>query len=87
MAGPYDGVAWSHMKSLYSQKIGDPRSVHLGLAMDGMSPFAMSGHLTPYSIWPIMLTLFNLPSWCSTKAGFSWVFMILPSNLTYHWDD
>ena len=38
---------------------GDPRDVSLALCTDGVNPFAHNRVV--YSMWPIILTLFNLP--------------------------
>ena len=38
---------------------GDPRGISLALCTDGMNPF--SEHSTTYSMWPITLSILNLP--------------------------
>lgn len=80
MCGPFDCKAWSHITSTFPTKLSDPLALRLGLAVDGVSPFSMGGHSTPYSVWPVFLTAYNLPPWVATKEGFSWVSMILPGN-------
>lgn len=81
LTGPVDAEAWKHLRSLYPAKLGDPRSLLLGLAMDGVSPFCMSGHSTPYSIWPVIINTYNLPPWLATKHGYCWLVMILPGKV------
>ncbi len=78
LTGPVDGEAWMHLRALFPVELSDPRSLLLGLAMDGVSPFRMSGHSTPYSVWPVILNTFNLPPWLATKHGYCWLVMILP---------
>lgn len=80
MSGPHHAHAWSHITSKYPEQLRDPRSLRLGLAMDGVSPFGMGGHSTPYSIFPVVMTTYNLPPWLATKEGFSWVVMLLPGT-------
>jgi hypothetical protein len=78
LTGPVDGQAWKHLRSTYPAKFDDPRSLLLGLAMDGVSPFRMSGHTSPYSVWPVIINTYNLPPWLATKPGYCWLVMILP---------
>lgn len=77
LTGPVDGLAWKTFRAKFPEKMADPRSMMLGLAMDGVSPFRMSGHSTPYSIWPVIVNTYNLPPWMATKHGYSWLSMIL----------
>ncbi len=78
LAGPVDAEAWRHLWSSFPAELFDPRSLLLGLAMDGVSPFHMSGRSTPYSIWPVIVNTYNLPPWLATKHGYCWLVMILP---------
>ena len=43
----------------------DSRNVRLGLASDGFNPFGNMS--TSYSIWPVVLMPYNLPSWKCMK--------------------
>ncbi|GKF37862.1 hypothetical protein Tco_0114620 [Tanacetum coccineum] len=46
---------------MYPNFAKEPRNVRLGLAADGFNPF---GNLSQaYSMWPVILTTYNLPSW------------------------
>lgn len=78
LAGPVDGDAWKDLRQRYPRKLSDPRSLLLGLAMDGVSPWNMSGTSTPYSIWPVIMNTYNMPPWLATKHGYCWLVMILP---------
>nr|GEW99020.1 hypothetical protein [Tanacetum cinerariifolium] len=53
----------------------EPRNVRLGLAVDGFNPF---GNLSQsYSMWPVILTRYNLPSWlCMKKSSFMLTLLI-----------
>lgn len=57
----------------------DPRNVRLGLATDGISPFALAGKAQPYSVWPVVLMNYNIPPWLSMKKGHLLLSMIVPS--------
>jgi Transposase family tnp2 len=56
----------------------DPRHVRLGLAADGISPFALAGKAQPYSVWPVVLTNYNIPPWMAMKKGHLLLSMIIP---------
>ena len=61
MTHPSHGQAWKHVDDTYPEFAADPRNVRLGLCADGFSPFGYSSKT--YSIWPIILTVYNLPPW------------------------
>ncbi|GJS28378.1 putative reverse transcriptase domain, ribonuclease H-like domain, aspartic peptidase domain protein [Tanacetum coccineum] len=64
MQHPVDGRAWKDFDTKYSDFAAEPRNVRLGLAADGFNPF---GNLSQsYSMWPVILTTYNLPPWCET---------------------
>ncbi|GJT69610.1 reverse transcriptase domain-containing protein [Tanacetum coccineum] len=55
---------WQSQSERRSQK---PRNVRLGLAVDGFNPF---GNLSQsYSMWPVILTTYNLPPWLYIKES------------------
>ena len=80
LASPADGIAWKHLEEMFPDKMNDPRTLRLALAMDGVSPFTISGHATSYSVWPMMMTTYNVPPWKSTKPGHAWIVMLLPGK-------
>nr|GEY60558.1 hypothetical protein [Tanacetum cinerariifolium] len=57
-------------------KVKEPRNVRLGLAADGFNSF---GNLSQaYSIWPVILTTYNLPLWlCMKESSFMPTLLIL----------
>lgn len=74
----HDSPVW---KSAYSDTgifKGDPRGIALGLCTDGVNPFS---HLRcTYSMWPIVLSLLNLPR--DTRHNFQNMLLvgIIPGN-------
>ncbi|GKE63032.1 zinc finger, PHD-type containing protein, partial [Tanacetum coccineum] len=61
MQHPVDGGAWKKFDMKYPDFAKEPRNVRLGLAADGFNPF---GNLSQaYSMWPMILTTYNLPPW------------------------
>ncbi|CAM6093785.1 unnamed protein product [Calypogeia fissa] len=56
----------------------DPHHVRLGLAADGIIPFALAGKARPYSVWPVVLTNYNIPPWMAMKKGHLILSTIIP---------
>ena len=57
---------------------GDPRGISLALCTDGVNPFAHNR--VSYSMWPIMLTLLNLPRHLRNRFASIMLVGIIPSN-------
>lgn len=76
MAHPCDGEAWKNFDRLHQDFGADPRNVRLGLCTDGFSPFGMGA--TPYSCWPVILTVYNLPPWMCFQKPFMFLNMVIP---------
>ena len=55
----HDSPVWKFAYSKLGIFNNDKRGISLGLCTDGVSPF--SHHKVTYSMWPIMITLLNLP--------------------------
>jgi len=54
------GEAWKHFNSVHPHFSDESRNVRLGLCTDGFNPFG--SFATPYSCWPVILTVYNLSS-------------------------
>jgi hypothetical protein len=52
MSHPVDAEAWQALDRFDPEFARDPKSVHLGLSMDGFQP---------YSWWPVFMGTYNLP--------------------------
>jgi hypothetical protein len=59
MSHSTDAEAWHALDHFYLEFARDPRSVCLGLSMDGFQPY--SSFSTAYSCWPVFVMLYNLP--------------------------
>ena len=59
---------------------GDSRGVSLALCTDGVNPF--SHNKVSYSMWPIMITLLNLPRKFRNRFGSILLTGIIPANGT-----
>ncbi|KAL0716087.1 hypothetical protein Bca4012_065409 [Brassica carinata] len=53
-----DGVEWKNFQQLHRPFADQPRNVYLGLCTDRFNPFDMSRN---NSLWPVILTPYNLP--------------------------
>jgi hypothetical protein len=59
MSHPMDAEAWHALDCFDLEFVWDPRSVHLGLSMDGFQPY--SSDSTMYSCWPAFVMPYILP--------------------------
>ncbi|KAL0355743.1 UNVERIFIED_CONTAM: hypothetical protein Sradi_4021200, partial [Sesamum radiatum] len=56
------------------------RNVRLGLCTDGFSPFGNSS--TPYSCWPVIITVYNLPPWMCMQEPFMFLNMVISGPMS-----
>ncbi|GJX87173.1 hypothetical protein Tco_0339187 [Tanacetum coccineum] len=76
MQHPVDGRAWKNFDTKYPDFAKEPRNVRLGLAADGFNPF---GNLSQaYSMWPVILTTYNLPPWLCMKESSFMLMLLIP---------
>ncbi|GJX86411.1 hypothetical protein Tco_0337185 [Tanacetum coccineum] len=76
MQHPVDGGAWKKFDTKYPDFAKEPRNVRLGLAADGFNPF---GNLSQaYSMWPVILTTYNLPPWLCMKESSFMLMLLIP---------
>ena len=73
-----DSSAWKHVNEKWPDFAMEPRNVRLGLALDGMNPFADLS--SRHSTWPIMTLNYNLPPWFITKIFFVMLSLIIPGK-------
>ncbi|XP_048627981.1 uncharacterized protein LOC106359087 [Brassica napus] len=73
---PSDAKAWKHFQTVYSDFANEFRNVYLGLCTDGFSPFGMSGR--QYSLWPVILTPYNLPPEMCMQREFLFLSILVP---------
>ncbi|XP_076956392.1 uncharacterized protein LOC143631536 [Bidens hawaiensis] len=76
MSHPSDGRAWHHFNSVFSDFAKETRNVRLGLCNDGFSPNNTSG--SPYSCWPVFITVYNIPPWLALKEQYLQIHVIIP---------
>jgi hypothetical protein len=54
----------------------ESRNVRLGLCTDGFNPFG--SFAAPYSCWPVILTVYNLPPGMCMRPEFMFLSMVIP---------
>jgi hypothetical protein len=75
MVHPSDGKAWKHFNSVHPHFLVESRNVHLGLCTDRFNPFV--SFAAPYSCWPVILTVYNLPPGMCMRPEFIFLSMVI----------
>ncbi|KAM0070264.1 putative Transposase-associated domain-containing protein [Helianthus debilis subsp. tardiflorus] len=78
MAHPSDGKAWKHFDSVNPGFANEIRNVRLGLCTDGFNP--NNSNSNPCSLWPVFLTIYNLPPWMSLKDTYIKLCLVIPGR-------
>ncbi|WZZ87793.1 hypothetical protein YC2023_116372 [Brassica napus] len=76
IAHPSDAKAWQHFQSVYPNFASERRNVYLGLSTDGFNPFGSHGR--QYSLWPVIVTPYNLPPSLCMKREFLFLTILVP---------
>ena len=76
MVHPSDDEAWKHFNSVHPHFSAESRNVRLGLFTNRFNPFRSFG--APYSYWPVILTVYNLPLGMCMRPEFMFLFMVIP---------
>ena len=76
MRHPVDEKAWQDFDKRHPDFASEARNVRLSLAADGFNPF---GNMSfSYSMWPVVLTTYNLPLWLCMKESFFMLSLLIP---------
>jgi hypothetical protein len=76
MVRPFYGGAWKHFNNVHPQFSLKIRNVCLGLCSNGFNPFR--SFVAPNSCWPVILTIYNLPSGMCMSPNFMFLSMVIP---------
>jgi hypothetical protein len=79
MVHPSDGEAWKHFNSVHPHFSAESRNVRLGLCTDECNPFG--SFAAPYSCWPVILTIYNLPPEMCMRPEFMFLSMVIPGPI------
>lgn len=77
---PSDGEAWKDLDKRYPWLAQEPHHLRLGLATDGFNPFGTMS--SSYSVWPVIIVVYNLPPWKSMKEPFMLMPLLIPGKKT-----
>ncbi|CAH9132283.1 unnamed protein product [Cuscuta epithymum] len=76
MQHPVDGKEWKEFDENYPDFDSEPQNVRLGLSTDGFNPF---GNMSlSYSMWPVVVVVYNLPPWLCTKDPYKLLTLLIP---------
>ncbi|XP_074277359.1 uncharacterized protein LOC141600998 [Silene latifolia] len=70
-----DAPQWRTIDRDFLEFGSEPRNLRLGLCTDGINPFGTLS--TQHSTWPIMLIIYNLPPWLTTKSKYILLTMLI----------
>jgi uncharacterized Zn finger protein (UPF0148 family) len=65
---PVDGTQWEIFDLQYKIFVLESRNIRFALSTDEMNPFGKNR--TVYSTWPVILTMYNLPTWLCHKIKY-----------------
>ena len=68
LSHPTNSLVWKDFDAKHPHFASYPRNIQLGLAIKGFNPF---GNLRIfYTMWPVMLVVYNILSWKCMKESF-----------------
>ena len=76
MVHPSDGEAWKRFNSVHPHFSAESRNVRLRLCTDGFNLFG--SFAAPYSCWPVILTVYNLPPGMCMRPEFMFLSIVIP---------
>ena len=84
MVHPSNDEAWKHFNSVHPHFTAESRNVHLGLRTDRFNPFR--SFAAPYSCWPVILTIYNLPLRMCMRPEFMFLSTVIPGPSSLSWN-
>jgi hypothetical protein len=79
-----NGEAWKHFNGVHPHFSTKLRNVHLGLCIDKFNPFG--SFAAPYSYWPVLLMIYNLPLGMCMRLEFMFLSMIILDTNSLGWN-
>jgi hypothetical protein len=81
---PSNDEAWKHFNSVHPHFSAESWNMHLGLCTDGFNLFG--SFTAPYSCWPVILTIYNLPPGMCMRLKFMFLSMVIPGMRSPWWN-
>jgi len=72
---PTYGIQWCFIDDMHKTFSDEPRNLWFGLCTDGMNPF--SNMSRSQSVWPVLLTIYNLPLWLCNKRMYMMMSLLI----------
>jgi len=73
---PADGIQWRYIDSQYKSFSNEPRNLRFALSTDGMNAFGKMS--SSHSVWPVLLSIYNLPPWLCNKQKYMMMSILIP---------
>ncbi|XP_074324381.1 uncharacterized protein LOC141661296 [Apium graveolens] len=77
LSHPADGDEWKQFDRRFQRFSKEIRNVRLGLSTDGFDPFR-DKHAREYTVWPVVVIVYNLPPSMCTKAPYMFMPLLIP---------
>ncbi|XP_074337048.1 uncharacterized protein LOC141674227 [Apium graveolens] len=77
LSHPVDGDEWKQFNHRFPRFAKETRNVRIGLASDGFDPFR-DAHARDYTVWPVIIVVYNLPPSMCTKAPYIFMPLLIP---------
>jgi hypothetical protein len=84
MGHPSDGEAWKLFNGVHPQFSTESRNVHLRLGTYGFNPFG--SFAAPYSCWPVILIVYNLPPGMCIRPEFMFLSTVILGPSSPGWN-
>ena len=78
MRSVVDSPHWAAVGEIDPVFKREDRNLYLGLVADGVNPYGNQS--TNYSMWPVLLVIYNLPPWLVTKKKFVSLSLLIPGE-------
>lgn len=78
MRSVIDNPQWAALEEIDSTFCQEPRNLYLGMVADGVNPY--ENQSTKYSMWPVLLVIYNLPPWLVAKKFFISLRLLIPGE-------
>ena len=73
---PSDSEVWKHFHNMHPYFLYESRNMHLELCINRFNPFG--SFATPYSCWPVILMVYNLPLGICMRSEFMFLSTVIP---------
>ena len=75
MRHPSDSPSWKLVDHRWPDFASEPRNLRLAISADGINPH--SSMSSRHSCWPIIMVIYNLPSWLCMKRKFMMLSLLI----------